>query len=615
MKRVLLFAVAAVFLLAAPARAQESSDSLEKEARKAVNAGQFRKAALKFESSASAASDPQRRSRMLVQAAWAHFNDGKRPDAQDALRRAFAGSPDLEVVADFFSPEFVKLAGDVRAAALAAMPPPVTDLNEMKRVAKEKLADGNTEDVIHDFLYNVPRERLDAEALDLLAQAYERQGKFTEAAKVRASGPEAPKAPPTAPTGPRPPAGGVVAVPSPTPAPAADNPLALCRKALADRDANNALSCAYRLLAINPQSSDAHLLLGKAYVLLADKGRAETELKDSLAFNPKNEEALLALYELYSKDKNWDAALPALQRAVEVNPENGATLLALGRKARADGDLGLARKVFATAVAVFPKDVFVLTEYAGVLLEVRDVDAALRVLHTAANLDSDKVIVRTNYALILRRKGLWKEAEMEYREAIHVDPDYAPAQRGLGTLLLEREQFAEAIVPLRKAVLRDAANVEGQWALARALRQTGALKDASESLVRSAVLDKALLDDEAGAVAYERRPLRGGRTLLRQGAREGAGRRPFTSRTATRPRRRPRSSRARASRLLPNAKRGQALRRPASPSGSPRGCARSRPRSRARGSGRRASSIPGPSTSRRAPRRPSDRGGTTWGPR
>ena len=130
---------------------------------------------------------------MLVQAAWAHFNDGKRSDAQDALRRAFTGSPDLEIVADFFSPEFVKLAGEVRAAALAAMPPPAADLSEMKRVAREKLADGNTEDVIHDLLYNVPREKLDAEALDLLAQAYEKQGKFTEAAKVRASGPDAPK--------------------------------------------------------------------------------------------------------------------------------------------------------------------------------------------------------------------------------------------------------------------------------------------------------------------------------------------------------------------------------------------------------------------------------------
>src|SRR5450830_1927932 len=191
--RVLLAAAGILLLLHAPLLAQEGSESLEKEARKAVNAGQFRKAALKFESSASAASDPQRRSRMLVQAAWAHVNDGKKSDAQDALRRALTGSPDLEIVADFFSPEFVKLAGEVRAAALATMPPPAADFNEMKRVAKEKLADGHTEDVIHDLLYNVPREKLDAEAIDLLAQAYEKQGKFTEAARVRATGPGTPK--------------------------------------------------------------------------------------------------------------------------------------------------------------------------------------------------------------------------------------------------------------------------------------------------------------------------------------------------------------------------------------------------------------------------------------
>jgi tetratricopeptide (TPR) repeat protein len=46
--------------------------------------------------------------------------------------------------------------------------------------------------------------------------------------------------------------------------------------------------------------------------------------------------------------------------------------------------------------------------------------------------------------------------------------------------------------------------VEGAWALARAQRQTGALKDAAESRVKTASLDKAPLDDEAGAVAYER---------------------------------------------------------------------------------------------------------------
>jgi len=501
-KRVLLFSLAsclaALFLLAASARAQEGSESLEKEARKAVNAGQFRKAALKFESAASAAGDPQRRSRMLVQAGWAHFNDGKKSDAQDALRRAFTGSPDLEIVADFFSPEFVKLAADVRREAVVAVPPPAADIGELKRVAKEKLADGNTEDVIHDLLYNVPREKLDAEAIDLLAQAYERQGKFTEAAKVRASGPDAPKAPPTTPNGPRPPA-----VPSQTLVPTTDY-LALGRAALSRGDALNAQSAANRVLEIDPQSSDAYRLLGNAYALRGERAIAKANLEQSLLKNEKNEGTLLDLYELSMGDKNWDGALDALRRATEVNPENGAKLLVLGRKARADGDLVHARQVFATAAVASPKDVSVLTEYASLLLQAKDLDAALEPLMKAAAAEPDREIVRANLASTLRRKGLWKDAEKEYREAIRADPDYAPALRGLGTLLLERGQAEQAIEPLKKAVLRDPTNAESAWALARAQRQTGALKDAAESLSASAALDKAPLDDEAGAVAYER---------------------------------------------------------------------------------------------------------------
>jgi len=501
--RVLLAAAGVLLLAGAPLRAQEGSESLEREARKAVNAGQWRKAALKFESSASAASDPQRRARMLVQAGWAHFNDGKKSEAQDALRRAFTSSPDLEIVADFFSPEFVKLAGEVRASALAAMPPPAADLGEMKRVAREKLADGNTEDVIHDLLYNVPREKLDAEALDLLAQAYEKQGNFTEAAKVRASGPEGPNAPPATPANPRPPTVGGPASPAQPPAPGSDY-LALGRAALARGDSLNAQSAANRLLEIDPQSSDAYRLLGNAFALRGEKAFAEANLRQSLKYNEKNEGTLLDLYELSLGEKHWDAALDSLRRATELNPENGARLVALGRKVRADGDLAHARQVFAVAAAASPKDTSVLTEYASVLLQAKDVDAALEPLMKAAAAEPDREIVRANLAAVLRRKGLWKDAEKEYREAIRSDPDYAPALRGLGTILLERGEAAEAIEPLKKAVLRDPASVEGAWALARAQRQAGALRDAALSLAQSAGLDKALLDDEAGAVAYER---------------------------------------------------------------------------------------------------------------
>ena len=383
-------------------------------------------------------------------------------------------------------------------------------ITEAMRGAGAKLVDRAGRQFMHDY---DPRGELAPR--DIVSQAIVTQMEKTrhpcvyldlshlEAAKVRASGPDAPKAPPTTPTGPRPPVGVVVAVPSQTPAPTTDY-LALGRAALSRGDALNAQSAANRILEIDPQSSDAYRLLGNAYALRGEMAFARATLEQALKKNEKNEGALLDLYELSMGDKNWDGALDALRRATEVNPENGTKLVALGRKARAEGDLVHARQVFATAAAASPKDVSVLTEYASLLLQAKDIDAALEPLMKAAAVEPDREIVRANLASTLRKKGLWKDAEKEYREAVRADPDYAPALRGLGTLLLERGQATQSIEPLKKAVLRDPTNVEGAWALARAQRQTGALKDAAESLAASAGLDKAPLDDEAGAVAYER---------------------------------------------------------------------------------------------------------------
>jgi len=513
--RTILAVAGAVLLLGAPAFAQEGSESLEKEARKAFNGGQFRRAALKFESAASAAGDPARKGRMLVQSAWASFNEGKRADAQEALRRAYAASPDLEIVPDFYSPEFVKVAADVKSTLRAIPAAPPADIAELKRVARQKLADGAPEDVIHDLTYNVPREKLDAECLDLLAAAYEKLGKFNEASRIRAAKGDPAKAllPAVAPavtaapaaTAPPPPA-----APASAPArvaggaaPAVDY-LALGRAALSHGDALNAQSAANRLLEVDPQSSDAYRLLGNAFTVRGEKVLAEANLKQAIKYNEKNEGALLDLYDFYMADKNWEPALDALRRAAEINPENRDKLVALGRKARADGDLAHARQVFATAAAAAPKDTSILTEYASVLLQMKDLDAALEPLMKAAAAEPDREIVRANLASVLRRKGLWKEAEKEYREAIRSDPDYAPALTGLGGLLLERGQAAEAIEPLKKAVLRAPQSVDAAWALARALRQTGALKDAADSLEKPLALDAPELWNEAGAIAMER---------------------------------------------------------------------------------------------------------------
>ncbi len=562
-----LAAALALLVLAAPAPAQEGSESLEKEARKAFNAGEFRRAALKFESAASAASDASRKGRMLVQSAWARFNEGKRADAQDALRRAYAASPDLEILPDFYSPEFVKVAGEVKAALRPTPAAPAADLAELKRVAREKLADGAAEDVIHDLTYDVPRDKLDAECLDLLAAAYEKLGKFNEASRIRAAKADPSKAP-LPPVGPVPSGVGRRVIPggvscasggrrrgrvSPRIAPGAPpvDYIALGRAALSHGDALNAQAAANRLLEIDPQSSEAYRLLGNAFTMRGEKVLAEANLKQALKYNEKNEGALLDLYDFYMADKNWEPALDALRRAAELNPANRDRLVALGRKARADGDIAHARQVFATAAAAAPKDTSILTEYASVLLQAKDPEAALEPLTRAAAVEPNREIVRANLAAVLRQKGLWTEAEKEYRESLRVGSGLRAGAHGP----------RRAPPPAREGGRGDRAAEEGGPARAPERgRRVGArprrapdgrVRRRGPELEKSLVLDAPELWNEAGRRRDGARPVGRSGQLLRQGDLARRLRRRSTRRTARRRPPRPRSSRA--SRPRPNA--------------------------------------------------------------
>ena len=518
---VALFALA-LALLPAAGRAQEASESFEREARKDFNQGRFKQAAVKFERAADAASDGQRRARMRVQEGWSHFNARAPKDAREALVAAFSAAPDLEVIPEFFSPEFVRLVDEVRLTARAAAPPPV-DVAEILRMAKERLKDGQVEEVVHDLTYNVPRDKLGRDGAEILATALERQGKFAEAGRIRAgagleakapassalSPPPAPRAASAPSTPPSPAAasgapasGAPAAAPLPRPGPGIDY-LALGHAALVRGDSANAQAAANRQLEIEPSSSEAYRILGEAYLLRSDKGLGEAHLKQSLKYNERNEATLLDLYDFSLAEKDWTAALAYLRRATEVNPENREKIVALGRKVRREGDLERAAQVYAVAAEVLSKDAAVLTEYAGVLLAANKVEAALEPLMKATVAQPESEIGHANLAAVSRRRGLLREAEREYGEALRSDPNYVPALVGLGTLEIQRQSPAKAIEPLQKAVLLSPDNVPAVLALARAQRLSGQLREAAETLARAKELGAAELWNEAGVVLSE----------------------------------------------------------------------------------------------------------------
>jgi tetratricopeptide (TPR) repeat protein len=373
----------------------------------------------------------------------------------------------------------------------------------MLRMAKERLKDGQVEEVVHDLTFNVPRDKLGKEGAELLATALEQQGKFAEAGRVRASA--GLQVTPPVPASPSP-AAAVPAAPTAAPLsrPAAGTDyLTLGRAALGRGDAANAQAAANRQLELEPTSSEAYRILGEAYLLRGEKVLGDAHLRQSLKYNERNEATLLDLYEFSLGEKDWTAALAYLRRAVALNPGIREKLLSLGRNVRREGDLGRAAQVYAVAAEVLPKDAAVLTEYAGVLLAANQPEAALEPLMKATVAEPDSEIAHANLAGVYRRRGLLREAEREYGEALRCDPNYVPALVGLGTLEIQRQNPTKAIEPLEKAVLLSPDNVSAVLALARAERLSGQLREALETLARAKNLGAAELWNEMGVALAE----------------------------------------------------------------------------------------------------------------
>jgi tetratricopeptide (TPR) repeat protein len=492
-RRASLLLAALTVLLSPVLLGQPASESLEKDARTASRAGKFRDAAVKFEQAATAASDPRRKGKLLMQAAYATLNAGNARSAGEVLHKAFTEDPSLEIVEQLYTPEFRKLWREVKTEVEKATPPPLADLAELKRMSEERLKDGRFAEVVYD-LGNYPQDKLDRDAWALLAQAWEKSGRSDLAAlaRRRALGEAVPITPVPAPAPTVPGLPGAGATPT--------DLLAFGREARGD--ALTAQAAANRVVEVEPTSSEAYRLLGDSYGARGEKALADAMWRQSLRLNERNEGTLLALADASLDAKEFDEALGFLKRSIEVNPANSSRLTSLGRKARGEGDVKTARQVFAAAAEVLPGDVAVLAEYGAVLFQAGDVDAALDPLMRAAAAAPDRAPVRASLAAALRRRGSLPEAEREYREALRADPAWLPALKGLGVLLVATDRPAEAVEPLRKALDAAPSDLDVLVGLARAQRLSGDVAGAGATLGGAVGSGDAAALNEAGAVAY-----------------------------------------------------------------------------------------------------------------
>ena len=479
MRRILPLAL--VFgLLSWPALAQDPK--LETDAKKAFDSGRFKEAAEKYARAAEAAGlSNDRKAELSLQSGWAYYIAGNSRSAREELKVALQARPDLQVIPDFYSPDFAKLAAAVRAE-LAGQNVPAIDVEELKRSARAKLADGKAEEALFDLKRAAGSK--DPEIARIQAEANDRLGRTTEADAARQRAADLEKAlVSSAPIG-TPLDTGALAAPG-GPVPAIGPMLESAEKALGAGDYRAAASFARLASDADPKNAEAHRLLGDAALLGGQPAEAEREFTAAIVLEPGNARAVFGLATLAEQQKKWNTAASLYRRALDLDPKNVAAARGLGRAMGELGDKSAARIAFGRAIEIDPASAASRNDLGVFLFRSDETDRAVEELIEAVRLDGARAAYHENLGRAYRKKSMWNESERELAEAARLAPNDAGVWTALGQVRAAQNELDAAASAYATALTLEPLNEEAAASLGAVLTSAGKVADAEDALAKA----------------------------------------------------------------------------------------------------------------------------------
>lgn len=181
-----------------------------------------------------------------------------------------------------------------------------------------------------------------------------------------------------------------------------------------------------------PNSADAHYLLGVMYYFQGQIGSSVENLKKALAIDPKHTDAAICLSVLFNDIGKYDAAKKVFEQANQSILNKGSHT-----------DLGIDRKFAVKHL-----------ELADLYFRYRRYDEAIEEYGKAASLDPTTLDIRIRRAKAYAKKGFVTRAMQELQQLKREYSDYIPSRIQLGLLhysqgnILDAELEWEAVVAL-----------------------------------------------------------------------------------------------------------------------------------------------------------------------
>ncbi len=450
----LALVLGALLLTTLPVTAQSDTTTPSEEAAiQAFRQGSFSRAVELYRQALQETEDPSHRARLHVNVAWTLFALGRESEVQTHLRAALVEDPNLTLLPDYYTQEFIDLFDRARRRSVTTDPTtPPPDLEATLSSVQSRIDSG---DDLEGALADIDR----------LLEAYPSDGRLIP---LRSE---------------------------------------VLRTLGRDQEADTLLRTygAVGVGAFTGQMSIPDLILRANRLLEEGDSTTSLELlREAVARQPNNVAALELMAEAAQRGGNWDQAEFALKSALGMQPDNIGLQLRLGEVFIAESDLSAARDVFRRITESSPHSD---RGWAALgLLEARLGNRERALGHLERAIAENPLLPEVQLARgeLLLADGADHEGLQALEAAsnlLHDDPQLAAR---MGQALLAVGRADEALPRLRSAVDSGFAPDDVQRALALALALAGRIEESDRVLSRAGLADNGDTEIVRGVLMLER---------------------------------------------------------------------------------------------------------------
>jgi len=193
-----------------------------------------------------------------------------------------------------------------------------------------------------------------------------------------------------------------------------------------------------KVLTMNPNSVEARINLGEIFRLKMDSTQALQYLRSAIAIDPKAYKAYNQMGAVYMENNMMNEAEHYFYKSFQINCYYADALINLGSVYGMTSRMHEAERCFKRAVEIDSNDVIGLLNYGAVKMKQIDPSAALVLFNRAAAIapESPQTHHYRGVALLSLRQTL--EAKRSFQRALRLDPNFAPARQQLEKMVADQ---------------------------------------------------------------------------------------------------------------------------------------------------------------------------------